>query len=237
MALTKSFAIATGETNNDTSITSGTFNSTGFTHIVVFAKHEGTATTITISDNKSTSSWNGLNKETHSFGTNGQLFWAKIGSPGTSHTVTMTLAAARDFKGVIVWLISSGTGELELDAEAHSQGAGPSMDLGTLSTTGVSVVSFMGIAEDNTINWTNGSGWTLDANGMSGVLSTLGQSRGPETTTPIDPVASGDASIDWAGCAASFREAAAASGSLTVRRRLFAQLNSCTGPFGPKFLA
>lgn len=219
MALTKSFAIATGESTSDTTITSGSFSSVGFTHAIVFAKHEGAVTTIAITDNKSSGTFNALSKESHGVGlTHGQLHWAKIGSPGTGHTVTMTLGAARDFKGVIVWLVNASTsGNIELDAEAHAQGTGPSMDAGSLATTGVSVVSFMGIAEGNPANWTPGSGWTEDVDGISGVLATFGQSRAAETTSPIDPVATSDASIPWCALAASFREAAAAAGFAVPR--------------------
>jgi hypothetical protein len=222
MALTKSFAIATGESASDTTITTGTFSSAGFTHVVALAKHEGTTTTIALTDNKGSGTFNPLTKESHASGTHGQLHWVKIGSPGTGHTVTMTLGAARDFKGVAVWLVNASTSaNIELDAEAHSQGTGASMDAGSLATTGVSVVSFMGIAEGNSANWTNGSGWATDFTGMSGVLATFGQSRGAETTSPIDPVATADASIPWCALAASFREAAAGSG-LDVPRNVSA---------------
>jgi hypothetical protein len=221
MALTKSFAIATGEAASDTTITTGTFSSVGFTHLVALAKHEGAAATITLSDNKSTSVFNPLTKESHASGVSGQLIWAKIGSPGTGHTVTMTLSAARDFKGVAVWLVNASTsGDIELDAEAHAQGTGPNMDAGSLVTTGVSVVSFMGIAEGNSANWTNGAGWATDFTGMSGVLATFGQSRGAETTSPIDPVATADASIPWCALAASFREAAAGAAGFAVPRNI-----------------
>ena len=104
MAIAKVYRTAIGANGTPaTSLTTGSFDSTGYTHIVVGVKHEGAVTTITPSDNKSTTGWTSLTKETVAAASDdlhGQLHWAKIGSPGTGHTATATFAASRPYRTV-----------------------------------------------------------------------------------------------------------------------------------------
>lgn len=212
MTISKQFALSGGESANDTSFTTSTFNSTGFTHLVAFVKHEGALATITMSDNKSSGTWNALTKKSHSNNDlHGQLFWVKIGSPGTGHTVTMTYNAARPWKSVGVWLINATGGDIELDTEAGDVSASPgtAVDAGMLSTSGASVVSFLGCCEYASLTWTPSSGWTEDYDGTGG-MSTGGFSRGAETTTPIDPAATASTATEWVAVSAAFREVVAA---------------------------
>lgn len=212
MALTKAFALGAADSASGSSQTTATFNSTGYTHLVVFTKHEGATTTITPSDNKSSTGWTSQTKVSNrAVDSWGQFHWVKIGSPGTGHTVTITLGAARAFRTIIVWLVNaSTTGEIAVDAAA--QAASPSdntaVDAGTLSTSGASVVSFMGVAEWASAVYTAGTGWTEDYD-PNGPTYTYGQSRGPETTTPIDPACTSNTAQDWAACAVSFLEGTA----------------------------
>lgn len=202
MSLSKSFATGIKADASSTSITSGAFNSTGFTHLVIFVKHEGATTTITPSDNAGSTGWASLTKQGDTgSGSWGQFHWVKIGTPGASHTVTATFGAARNFRGLLVWLVNATTGVIVLDDESTANGGTTAVDAGSLDTTGVSVVSFMGVAESTEATFTQGTGWSEDFD-----TNTYGQSRGPETTSPIDPVCTCDTVQDWAACAASFRE-------------------------------
>lgn len=220
MAISKSFADAVGEAAVAAAITSNAFDSTGFTHLVAFVKNESGATTVTMSDNKGSGSWNALTQVDHTDGgLASQMFWVKIGTPGSGHTVTASFLASRDWPMLAVWLVNADSGEIELDAEAFDQGVGTSVDAGSLATTGVSVVSFMGGGETDGVDWTPSSGWTEDVDNP-GDAASFGASRGPETTTPIDPVATASSSMDWAAVAASFREAAGGGATIVNRENL-----------------
>ncbi len=159
MALTK--ALLGSNTTGDTSSTTiaVTVNSTGYTHIVCFVKHEGAPTTITAADNKGSGSYNLLTKVDHSNGDiSSRIEWVKIGTPGTSHTITATFGASRPYRRLICWGVNSGTGELALDVEATNQGNGASQDAGSLATS-AATVSFMGVGEYISTTYTPGSGW------------------------------------------------------------------------------
>lgn len=208
MALTKAFATSAADDTSGGALTTGAFDSTGYTHIVVFFKHEGGATTLTPSDNKGSSSWSSLTKESHSGGEpDGQIFWAAIGTPGTGHTATVTPAASRTFRGMFVWLINADSGTITLDAESTDEGSSAAPDAGSLATTGAAVVSFLGFGLYNSGN-TAATGWDEDMDG-GGATAFAAYSRASETTTPIDPAATWTANDRWVGCAASFREVVA----------------------------
>jgi hypothetical protein len=113
---------------------------------------------------------------------------------------------------MLVWLISAGT-TLELDAETGDSGTGSAVDAGTLSTTGVAVVSFHYICPYASGTYTPSAGWSEDHDGATDGVSQYGASRGSETTTPIDPSATWTNTSDWASVAASFREAAGGGGA------------------------
>lgn len=218
VAISKGYGGSAGESNNDTSI-AVTVNSTGFTHVVVATKWEGGDTTVTPSDNKSTSSWNSLTKQASP--ASSQMFWAKIGSPGASHTVTLTFAAAREWKTITVWLINANSGEIELVDEAGATGNSATHDAGTLDNAGGdSVVSFFLAGPFYGTTYTAVAGWTEDADGM-GAVSAGAFSRGPETTTSVNPSATAaGGAAEWSAVAAMFKEVDGGGGGATGRGRL-----------------
>ena len=216
MAISKAFAVGVGATATGTTLTTGTFDSTGYTHLVVFTKHEGATTTITPSDNKSSTGWTSLTKQGNGVSDSwGQFHWVPIGSPGTGHTVTMTTAASVPYRCVIVWLVNSTVGTISVVSDVTASGNNTTPDAGTISNAGAdSIVSFMGVAEYDIATYTPGSGWTEDYDPDGINTFTYGQSRGAETTTSIDPTCTSTSSQQWAACAVAFKEASA--GGATV---------------------
>lgn len=200
MALTKLFAVGTSDSASGTVLTSGTFNSTGYTHLVVFAKHEGAAVTMTLSDNKGSSGPTNLTKESNTNGdVHGQITWMPIASPGSGHTATITYGSASPYRGMVVWLVNT-TGTLSLDVESTAEGTGTSTcDAGSLVTT-AATVSFMGVGEYTTVTYTVGTGWTEDYDSGH-----YGQSRSDASGT-LDPVCEASGVMGWVACAASFKE-------------------------------
>lgn len=227
MSMSKLYSTTVGGAGSATSI-AATIDSTGYTHAVVYVKHEGVSVSITLSDNKSSPTWNSTPKVTHANGDiEGQLFWVKIGSPGASHTITATLGASRAFRAMVVYLINA-SGNIEQDAEAHASGTGTAVDAGTLSTTGVSVLSFMITGPYNTGSHTPSTGWTEDFDTAASTVNMWAGSRGPETTTPIDPAETWTLNDAWVTSAISFREVTSGAmvGSSTLT---FAASGSLTG--------
>lgn len=222
MAISKAFALGIGDSAAGTTQTTGTFDSTGYTHLVVFTKYEGASDTPSVSDNKGSTGWSSLTRQGNGVSDSwGQFFWAKIGTPGTGHTVTVT-TASRPYRSIVVWRIASGTGEISVVSEVTATGSSATPDAGTLSNAGGdSVVSFMGVAEYNAVVYTAGTGWAEDYD-PNGPIYTYGQSRGAETTTSIDPTCTGDGTQDWAACAVAFKESSsglsitAGLGQLTI---------------------
>jgi hypothetical protein len=210
VAITKSFpAGASTETSaGGPTLTSSAFSSSGFTHVVAFTKHETHSASATVSDNKGSGNFTKLTQQQAATSNAwGQLHWAKIGTPGTSHTVTMTTNAAADFRTLIVWLINSGTGDIQVVSSPTASGTSATPSAGTVSNAGaLSIVSIMGVAETAAVTWTPGSGWTEDWDQGSSVNSTYGGSRGAETTTSFAANATATGSMDWAACAAAFAE-------------------------------
>lgn len=207
MALTKAF-LGSNVTGDATPVSTFqlTVDSTGYTHVVCFVKHEGAPTTITESDNKGSGAFNMLTKIDHTNNDlSGLMIWVKIGTPGAGHTVTVTYGAARPHSRLWCYGINSGTGELALDVEAAAQGSGFAPDAGSLVTTSPTV-SFMGVGEYTATTYTPGSGWTED---LDNVI--FAQSRQDASGT-LDPVCSSLVTMDWVACAASFKEAAGGGG-------------------------
>lgn len=223
MAISKAFGGTGTSSGSTTTVATGNINTTGKTHVVVFVKHEGATTTTTMSTNVGTLTWNALTKIGNRVAQDSwcQLHWAKLSGTSATQTFTATLGAARSFKTIGAWLITADSGDIELDAESVGTSISSIFeepDAGSLVTSGASVVSFMGVAEYAVSTYTAGSGWTedWDLNG-SGSSYAFGQSRGPETTTPIDPVCDMSASsMDWAACSASFRELVGGAAALSI---------------------
>lgn len=207
MALSKTFAGGNGVNTSGTTVSISGLNSTGFTHALVYTKHEGAPTTITPSDNKSSPTWTAETKVDHANGDmSGQWHWVKIGSPGSTHTVTVTLGAARPWLIALVWFVNAPGGVLAKDALAQAQGTSTAIDGGSLATTGASVVSFLAAALYNTFGITPSGGWAEDFDTTAGSVAGWGASRGPETTTPIDPAATWTTNDPWIGAGISLRE-------------------------------
>ena len=193
-----------------TSSTTASFNSTGYTHIVVGVNHEGAPTTLTLSDNKGSSGPTGLTKINHTNGNlNGQLIWMKIASPGSGHTVTITWGASRPYRNIGVWLVNSGTGELALDVETGAGGTSSPADAGSLATT-TATASVLWVANYDSVTWTASTGWTENYDNGS-----FGGSRTDASGT-LDPQATPSLGLDWVAVAASFKESGGGGGGGTV---------------------
>lgn len=206
-SLTRAYLGVTVQDSSSTTVAL-TVDSTGYTNLVCWVKHEGAPTTVTATDNKGSGSYTGLTKRDHTNGgLSGRILWATIGTPGSSHTVTVTFGAARDFSRLICWGVNSTSGTIALDAEADAQGiGGTAVDAGSLATT-TATVSFMGTGEYDVVTYTPGAGWTEDVDNFS-----HGQSRADASGT-LDPTCTASGGMDWVANAASFKEAAAAAGN------------------------
>lgn len=187
-----------------TSVTSAAFDSTGEKAVVVWAKHEGAPTTITLSDNKG-NTYTPLTKVDHS---NNDLssriaYVLSPGSVGTGHTVTVTLGAARPYIRLAVWTITAGAAPT-LDTSVQTSGASATPNAGNLVTSAASV-SFLGVGEYAAVTFTPDAGWTEDVDNASHVCSRADASSG---TFAASSTAS--ASMSWVANAASFVESAVA---------------------------
>jgi hypothetical protein len=202
MALSKAFLGSTIQDASGGSIAC-TVNSTGYTHIVAFVKHEGASTTITGADNKGSGAYNGLtivdhaNNDLHT-----RMLWVKIGTAGASHTVTLTFGAARAFSRMAVWGVSSGTGELGVDTSVQTSGTGTAINAGSLVTT-TATASFMGVGEYFATNYLASGSWSEDLDN-----NIFAASRTDASGTFNADCTAAD-SMDWAANAASFKEASA----------------------------
>lgn len=208
MAITKTYL---GSNSDD--IQAGTIavtvDSSGYTHIACFAKHETTPTSvITVADNKGSGAYNMLTMQSH--GTDpiaGVIGWVKIGTPGTSHTVTASFdagTASVDYRRIHVWGINAGTGDISVDAQTTATGSGTTPDAGSLVTS-AATVSFMGVGEFAATTYTPSSGWTEDYDANSSFAA----SREDASSGTFDPFCT-SSSMSWICCAASFKESAGA---------------------------
>jgi hypothetical protein len=189
-------------------MTSATFNSTGNTNIAVFVKHEGATTTATVSDNKGTTWQAGLTKQGNGVSDSwGQWFYGKIGSPGTGHTVSLTLSAARDFRQFVVYLINSTAGDIAVEDQKTATGSTTTPTAGTI-TTSVATVTLVGVAEYAAVIYTAGTGFTEDFD-ENGPNYTYGESRADASGTSFSATCTANGSMDWACCAVAFKEATA----------------------------
>lgn len=215
MALSKSFLGSATDDASGTTLTIANVNTTGMTHIVVFGKHEGATTTLSVADDKGSGAYTGLTMVDHTNNDLGaRMFWVKIGTPGTNTNITLTCADARPFRRVEAWGVTSGTGELAVDAESNNQGsAGFNIDAGSLVTT-TATVSFQGTTPYTSTTYSAGSGWTEDLDD-----TIHGQSRADASGT-LDPVCTSTVQTDWVSCSASFKEAAGGGGGGAKKRML-----------------
>lgn len=220
-AIAKTFATALNMPSGGTpaaSRTTGTFDASSQTQILVCGKWESGDTTVTPTSTAVSGSWTSHTKEIVSTSSDdlvGQCFSATITSATTGRTATLSFAASRTFITVAVWLINSGSGTISLISEDNDEGSGTGIDAGTLSNGGgVGVVSFMVMLEYSGSTHTGAAGWTedFDFNGSGGDNFTAGYSRGSETTTSIDPSGTQSMSAAWGALSLMFGEGAAGGG-------------------------
>jgi hypothetical protein len=209
MTISKAFQNFAGGNPTDVSTTSGTYNSTGFTHVVAFYKHEGANVSVTPSaTNVASGNWTGNTSTKKGNSVNdswGQFFWAKIDTPGAGQTTTMSHSTV-PFRTLIVWLINATSGVIAKVDEVSATANNSSPTAGTLTNAGGdSVVSFHGVAEYASVTYTVGSGWTKDAD-TNPTNATCGQSRGAETTASFSATCTSSLSMDWASVAVMFKE-------------------------------
>lgn len=205
MAITRTFLGVTVSSDGTpfTTMSVNGLDLTGFTHAVIFTKHEGAAITITPSDNRGSTPWTSYNKKTHSnTDFHGQLHSVKLTSPGSGTNFTMTVATSRTWGMIVVWGVNAGTGEAALDVEAAGgEGTSTAPDAGSLATT-AATVSFMGVGEYSGATYTASSGWTEDVDN-SGYAASRADASGT-----LDPAATASGSIPWVAVAISLKESA-----------------------------
>lgn len=196
-------------------------NSAGYEYAVAYACNDTPGTTITFSDSVSSSDITYFAQTAASANVTGRMALIKLASTSASYTVTATHSGSPTFRNVGFWLIDSSTGLVTTDASAFAASSSPSTapDAGTLSTTGASAVAFLAVCVNASGSNTESSGWTEDVDGSENFgVRNIAASRGPETTTPIDPAYT-TSSTDWSALSSAFREASAPSSALLLRRR------------------
>lgn len=208
--------------NQDTSGTPAaslalTFDSTGYTHIVVACSHEGAASTITFSDNKSSGSFTekGVFSNTFNNDIHQEMGWVKIGSPGASHTVTATFGASRPYCEIDVWGIHADTGEIT--EEDYTQAVGDtfvSPDAGDLvnSATAHCFAHYHGYVSQTGLP---GTGWTEDSDANNNYNQSRTDAAGTRNTaftwTGVG---------QWTGAGISFIESAGGGGGSILRQMM-----------------
>lgn len=213
MSITRTFANGVTAGASSGTIASSSFDSTGFTHVVVGSKNETTSVTHTPSDNKGSTGWTSLTRQANvGAGSWGQLHYVKIGTPGSGHIVTITFGSAVDFRSIVVWMVNATTGAVALAnatgslAQCTANGSSTTPTAGNLTSDAASV-SFCFVAESTALTYTQGTGWTEDFDS-----NTYGESRADASATgPFSATATGSVSMDWACCAVSLKEAGSAA--------------------------
>jgi hypothetical protein len=192
-------------------------DTTGYTHAVAYACIDETSSVITFTDADSSTGWTYYTQTTQS-GITCRMGYVAMASPGAGYTVTAVFSVDGTFRVVAFWIIDSDNGTIAEDATVQiAQSTGnATVDAGTLTGTAASHVSvhMVGIDGASTGN-TEGSGWTENSNQSENFgIRQVAQMRGPETTTPLDPVYTiANATAPWVTFAASFREGAGGGAS------------------------
>lgn len=193
--------------------TNNSVDATGYEYALAYACDDDvTSNTITFTDSVSSTDITYYPQQTSGTIT-GRLALIKLASSGTGYTVSAAHSGTPTFRNVGFWLIDSTTGLVTADDADGSfgTGTGTAVDAGTLNNSGASAVSFMAvcIGSASTGN-TQGTDWTedRDTNENFGIMN-IAESRGPETTTTINPDYTLASSNDWAALSASYRESSA----------------------------
>lgn len=185
MSISKAYAIDLYSAAAGATATTGTFDSTGYTHIVVVLRHQTNADPATASDNKGTDGWTHGPVQAVSASTWSRLAWAKLKNPGTGHTVTINTNALASDKFVGVWLVNVSNGNLDLCSTLEASGSAAVdtlVDAGDLlNPYGAEVVSFYGLNSWIGTHFSDpGTGWTQDYD--AGIAH---NSRAGDTATAI----------------------------------------------------
>lgn len=207
MAITRTF-LGSNTSSNETPISTFgvTVDTTGYTNAVVYVKHEGAPTTISVSDNKGSGTYIALTKVDHS--SNGALsggfHHVKLGSPGTSTTITMTLGAAKTFCRIMVWGVNSGLGSMTMVVPERTTQDSASTLVSMLDIeTAAPCVAFMACGEFDVVTYNQGSGWLKDFDTLC-----CGQSRAEASPTTITPSFTYTPAMDHVASAVAFVESA-----------------------------
>ena len=133
-----------GSNSNEGNISAGTISlnlsTTAGDLVAVWVKHEGTPTTITVSDG--TSSFTAATKRTHSNNDdNGQWFYLLSTVSTGSKTYTATFGANKTFRSIHVWaFIPTATVAFDTEALSAADASGTAATSAAFSTTGTDEV-------------------------------------------------------------------------------------------------
>jgi hypothetical protein len=182
--------------------------------IIVFGMHDGSATTQTITDNAA----GGSNVYTSRFNntvntqTAQNLVATAIAKATETLTFTQTLADARAFRQLLVFVGRPGAGNAFVFDNAFGaagNSSAPSSGSGTVA--GQNGFAALGIFPWTSVSYTPGSGWTEEAEFGAELYPYLAY-RLLTTETSITGDATQSSASDWSAIVAAFREEASGGG-------------------------
>lgn len=138
--------------------------------LVVFVKHEGASTSLSISDTAG-NTYTPLTYRSHSNGDlHGQIFYAKNITGNASNVIRVTCSASRSYIRIYAHQYSGADTSSPFDQENWGQGSGTSLSTSNITTTFANEVLVAGAGEYNIGNYTAGTNYTerLDLNGLTG---------------------------------------------------------------------
>lgn len=210
-----------------TTLSVDNIDTTGAKALVIAAKHDGAATTITPSANNDATGWTSLPKRSYSGGEpHAQIFYKLNPTGAVGDDPQIALAAARSWKYLAVWKITADS-DVELIDETSAEGVGTSRNAGNLVATAASVAVYL-----DTI-WTGGAHtpggtWTERYDVDAGAFDRTG--TGAETYAASSTFSGGDL---WVGVAAAFQEVGSGAAPVSAGNRFRPGLHPAAGPFNP----
>jgi len=216
MAITEGAICAvSGAAGSLGSVTSASFDSTGAGGYLFFVAHEGTPTTYTWTDSKSTASGNfvslGTVNLTVGTGANDlsmHCMFCWTPSVGTGHTVTVTFDAARPHRYIGGVCLNGTFSSTFLSATTQTnQNASltATVDAGSLVTDAAAYLIQFGANYNGIAGSAAGSGWAFKSNASAGRQF---QARNEATASTYDPVYTLTATADWVTLASAIKETA-----------------------------
>jgi len=207
MAIAISFLGSSGDGgSSSTQLQVLSINTTGAEALIIIAKHEGAATTITCSTSTDTTGWVSLALESH---TNNDLHtqaWYKLNPTGNAaDNGIMDVAAAKAWKGMAVWKVTtSPTADVELIDNVTGEGTGTSISDGVLDATAAYVAAMM-VPDYGGAPFTAASGWTerADTNSIYAADAASGSSGS------LTVAATATSSAAWVAAGVLFQEVGA----------------------------